>query len=1015
MRPPFSRSSSRPRPSWRFGHLRRHTEKRDEPEAPGASDYAPSATPPAPVPHPAGPLRVAQPGAGPEAAAGSEPPCWIPGGTYRLQFHKEFTFDDARVLLPYLKALGITHIYTSPLFKALPGSPHGYDICDQNRINPEIGSREGFEAFHQALAEHGIGLVLDFVPNHMGVGQGFNRWWTDVLENGPSSAYAAYFDIDWQPLKRELENKVLLPILGDQYGRVLEQGHFGLRFERGAFFLCYLGRILPLEPSTLRPLLAEVLSQLTPPHSTVAEELASILTGLEHLPPPTERCPNKMTERAREKEIIKSRLFRLCQRASAVEALIREHLGRIESGGSDGHYDALDALLNRQSYRLAYWRVAAEEINYRRFFDVNDLAALRMELPEVFDATHRLVLELIANGSVHGLRIDHVDGLADPRAYLDTLRARIWSSGGAASRNGFYLVVEKILAPGEKLQSQWPVQGTTGYEFGAQVTELLIRHEAEPIFDQIYKKFTGHTLGFGEVVYRSKLLTMRAMMASDINALGAMLNRLSETHRWYRDFTLNALTAAVREVIACFPVYRTYLRPESEPGPEDTRVIHRAIRAARRRNPALERTVFEFVRDVLIPPRGNRHPVNEKDRRAFVAKFQQCTGAIAAKGVEDTAFYVYNRLVALNEVGNDPSVFGQPLERFHEFNRERQRTFPHGLLATSTHDSKRSEDVRARIAGLSELAPEWRRALRHWRSLNAAHHTALGEESAPDANEEYLFYQTLLGTWPLAPLPGAAYAEYIRRIQSYMRKALAEAKANSSWIEPNEEWEIATDRFVEKAMDPAPGNQFLAAFKSMADQVAQLGCVNSLSQIVFKLTCPGVPDFYQGQELWDLSLVDPDNRRPVDYAIRREMLGSIQSGVDPEELLLHWRDGRIKIWITHRLLQIRRELPELFAHGTYEPIAAEGAFAGCCVAFERRTNAHRLLVIVPRLTARLGFPPTGAAWADTCIPSLGTHSWRNLLTGTDMDSDNEPIPLRVLLERFPIAVLATSNKPQTTG
>ena len=1014
MRPPISRSSRRPRPGWRFGQSWRETGTHDEPHAPGASEIVPTATDPPPVPPTGVPRPGPQPETAPGEATGPESPGWIPGGTYRLQFHKEFTLGDARGLLPYLKALGITHIYTSPLFKALPGSPHGYDICDQNRINPEIGSREGLEAFHRALAEHGIGLVLDFVPNHMGVGPGFNRWWTDVLENGPSSAYAAYFDIEWHPLKRELENKVLLPILGDQYGRVLEQGHFELRFERGAFFLCYLGRILPLEPSTLRPILAEVLSKLSPPHSTVADELASILTGLEHLPPPTERCPNKMTERAREKEIIKSRLFRLCQRAPAVEALIRKHLAGIESGGRDGHYEALDALLNRQAYRLAYWRVAAEEINYRRFFDVNDLAALRMELPEVFEATHGLVLELIANGTVQGLRIDHVDGLADPRAYLDTLRARILSSGGAAPKNGFYLVVEKILAPGEKLQSQWPVQGTTGYEFGAQVTELLIQHEAEAAFDRIYEKFTGQPSRFGEVVYRGKLLTMRAMMASDINALGAMLNRLSETHRWYRDFTLNALTTAVREVIACFSVYRTYLRPESEPGPEDTRVIHRAIRAARRRNPALERTVFEFVRDMLIPPRGNPHPVNEGDRRAFVAKFQQCTGAIAAKGVEDTAFYVYNRLVALNEVGSDPSLFGQSLERFHEFNRERQRTCPHGLLATSTHDSKRSEDVRARIAGLSELAPEWSRALRHWRALNAGHHTPLGEESAPDANEEYLFYQTLLGTWPMAPLPAADYPQYIRRIQAYMRKALAEAKTNSSWIEPNEEWEAATDRFVEQAMDPAPGNRFLAALKPMADQVAQLGCVNALSQIVLKLTCPGVPDFYQGQELWDLSLVDPDNRRPVDYGIRQRMLAAIESGADPEELLRHWRDGRIKLWITHRLLQARREFPEVFAHGTYEPIPAEGAFAACCVAFERRTNAHRLLVIVPRLTARLGFPPTGAAWADSRIASLGASSWRNLITGTSMEFANEPIPMSVLLERFPIAVLAASNEPRKT-
>ena len=930
----------------------------------------------------------------------------IPTATYRLQFHKGFTFRDAASLADYLHDLGISHVYASPYFRASPGSLHGYDVADHNELNPEVGSREDFDAFVSELRAREMGQVLDFVPNHMGIAEASNVWWMDVLENGPSSPYSRFFDIDWSPVKRELENSVLLPILGDQYGRVLEKGELKLHFVEGAFWLDYYERRLPIAPKTVRPLLQRALAYLqesgeSPP------ELASIITALEYLPLRTETDQHRIEERAREKEIIKMRLARLCQETPAVEEAIQRVVSELQGGGEEHTFDAFDELISAQPYRLAYWRVAAEEINYRRFFDINNLAAIRIELPEVFEAAHRLVFELIEQRAVTGLRIDHIDGLYHPRAYLEALQQRYSRSfdRGSESRP-LYLLVEKILGESEHLRSHWPVHGTTGYEFANQVTSVLIDPDAEAEFTELYAKFIGRERAYPEIVYRSKLLTMRAALASEVNVLGHMLNRLSETNRWYRDFTLNALTAAVREVIACFPVYRTYLEPGVPPSEEDIQIIQRAIRTARRRNPAIERTVFEFVRDVLLPPADNPHPVDEEARMRFVLKFQQCTGPITAKGVEDTAFYVFNRLVALNEVGGEPGIFGATVAKFHEQNLARANEFPGCLLASSTHDTKRSEDVRARIAALSEMPEEWGQIVRRWQVLNRRHRRDIDGQLAPDPNEEYLLYQTLVGSWPLAPMSRDERENYVERIQAYMIKALHEAKVNSSWIEPNEPWDSAVSAFVKDILSLRGATRFQKSFQPFAEQIAAIGAINSLSQTVLKLTCPGVPDIYQGNETWDFSLVDPDNRRPVDYQRRREMLADI-AGAEPRALLDEWRDGRIKLFITRKLLHFRRENPELFKSGKYSSLNLEGEHANSGIAFHRVHGERDLVVVVPRLSSHVGTPPIGDAWQSTKLSFESKLTWRDLFTGRTLKAGATPL-LADILREFPVAVLVNA-------
>jgi (1->4)-alpha-D-glucan 1-alpha-D-glucosylmutase len=938
-----------------------------------------------------------------------------PSSTYRLQFNRQFTFTQAREIVPYLDALGISDCYASPYFQARAESLHGYDITDHNKLNAAIGSRADYDAWVADLHAHGMGQIVDFVPNHMGVGEPLNHWWMDVLENGPSSIHAPYFDIQWKPLKSDLEDKVLLPILGDQYGRVLERGELQVHFDGGAFYLRYYDHEFPIAPGTYRHILEIALEKLAPfRDEDFYAEFQSIITALEYLPRRTETDPERIAERAREKEIIKRRLERRCQEARQVQTAILQAVAQINgTPGDPRSFDALDSLLNDQSYRLAFWRVAAEEINYRRFFDVNDLAAIRMELPEVFDATHQLLLELIATGAVTGVRIDHPDGLYLPREYFEKLQRRAAAALGIplpSDGRAIYLVVEKILSGNETLRRDWAAHGTTGYEFGKLVANVLVDGSAEQSITKTFQRFIGHSMHFGHLVYAKKRLVMRLSLANDVNVLGDMLDRLSEKNRWFRDFTLEALARAVRETIACFPVYRTYVEPGQPVSEEDRAVIERAVTAAKRRNPALEESVFNFLRDILLL----RFPENldeegRKEHTHFVLKFQQSTGPIMAKGLEDTAFYIYNRLAALNEVGGEPQHFGIGRDEFHQRNRERLRDWPATLLATSTHDTKRSEDVRARMLAISEVPQLWRSSLQRWRVINRRWKREIEEAMAPDGNEEYLFYQTLLGTWPVdaaGHAEPAATPEYIERLQAYMAKALKEAKLNTSWIQPNEQWDSAMSEFVARVLARSPKNKFLPSFLPVAEEIARLGAINSLSQVALKLTTPGVPDIYQGNEVWDFSLVDPDNRRPVDYGRRREMLKSIET-VSPGELLQQWPDGRIKLLLTQRLLRFRREHALLFQDGEYLSLAVSGEFADNCIAFARGHEGKWIVVLVPRLSSRVGFPPIGENWKDTAVElpaSLSREGTRELFTGREIVEEKGAISLAEAMAILPFAV-----------
>jgi (1->4)-alpha-D-glucan 1-alpha-D-glucosylmutase len=941
-----------------------------------------------------------------------------PAATYRVQFHKGFSFADAREIVPYLHALGVSDLYASSYLTARPGSLHGYDVVDHTTLNPELGTPADYDALVSALAECGMAHILDVVPNHMGIAGGSNAWWNDVLEHGPGSPYAEFFDIDWDPVKRQLANRVLLPVLGDQYGRVLESQVLRLEYRDGDFAIrCYETR-LPVSPGSVALILGhrlEALAAVLPEGHPDLEEYQSILTAIGNLPGPMATAPDKVRERMRESGVIARRLARLVENAPLIRASIEETLGVFNGKPGDPRsFDLLDRLLDEQAYRLAYWRVAAEEINYRRFFDINDLAAIRMENPAVFRETHRRIFQLIEEGKLRGLRLDHPDGLFDPPAYFLALqreryaqlvRARLKAAvlteeerAAAVARGAeqfeaacrddpahpscrpLYLLAEKILAKGERLPTTWCVHGTVGYEFLNLVGGLFVDPAGEKGLSGAYAAFTGHRTPFADLVYECKKLILQVSMSSELSVLGHALSRLSERNRYSRDFTLNSLTGALREVIACFPVYRTYITGRTEVGLQDRACVEVAVAFAKRRNPAINFSVFDFVKDTLLL----RYPENvdaayREEQRRFVGKFQQLTAPVEAKGAEDTAFYRYHRLVSLNEVGGKPDQFGVSLEDFHAQCRTRQELWPAALSAGSTHDTKRSEDVRARIHVLSELPREWRAAVGRWHRLNRRHIGEVDGSAAPDRNDEYLFYQTLVGAWPLAPAWPEGSAALIQRLQAYLLKAAKEAKLNTSWINPSQAYDEALQRFVAGVLDPAPGNRFLADFQAFHPPVARLGMLNSLSQTLIKLTAPGVPDFYQGTDLWDLSLVDPDNRRPVDYALRARLLEQLRERIaagDLEglcrEVLAGWADGRVKLYTIHRALQLRREAPELFRAGAYVPLAAEGPGAGSLCAFARRTERALAVAVAPRLCARLtdhgARLPLGAeTWGDAAL------------------------------------------------
>jgi (1->4)-alpha-D-glucan 1-alpha-D-glucosylmutase len=949
------------------------------------------------------------------------PPTRIPRATYRVQLNRHFTFQDARRLAGYWRDLGISDLYTSPYLKASTDSTHGYDVTDHGQLNPGIGSADDEAAMAAALRRHGLGQVLDIVPNHMGIAEAANRWWMNVLENGPASPYASFFDISWDAPQANLNNRVLLPILGDQYGAVLENGELRLAYADGAFFLHYYDTLLPITPNTYGVILERALERLAqdfPPDDEQLVELQSILTAISHLPPTSVTDLAQVAEREREKEVVKRRLAALTAECpelrSGLETGVAELNGQV---GQPASFDRLDVLLDQQPYRLAFWRVASEEINYRRFFDINELAAIRVERPEVFRETHRLVLELLRAGHVTGLRIDHPDGLRDPAGYLRMLQEAyraLWEVGEAAEAGGdremvrgsaapLYVVVEKILSYGEELPVGWPVHGTTGYDFGNSVGGLFVDGSKRRAFDELYARFIGRRIDFRDLVNSAKKMIMLVSLASEVNTLATLLDRVTDQHRRFRDFTQNSLTFAIREVMAALPVYRTYSSCDQPISKRDRDAIEAAVAEARRRNPRTDASIFHFIRDLLLL----RYPAGDGDeaRQAqceFVLKFQQTTGPVMAKGVEDTIFYVYNRLVSLNEVGGEPDRFGRSVAEFHRDNLARLERWPHAMLATSTHDTKRSEDVRARISVLSELPREWSGALGRWRRLNARHRRRVDGYAAPDRNDEYLIYQTLLGVWPFESLDGAGRAELVSRVQSYLQKATREAKVHTSWINPNQEYDQAVADFIAAMLDPRQNAAFLSSFEPLRRRVAHVGVFNSLAQTLLKLTSPGVPDIYQGTELWDFSLVDPDNRRPVDYERRVQLLRELRTQIArrrgslaglAKELLASREDGRVKLYLTQRALQFRSRHPELFESGSYQPLEAEGVYGDRLVAFSREHEDASVVVVTPRLLATLvrdaELPLGSSVWGDTWLDLAAPpgERYRDLFSGLVLQSE----------------------------
>jgi (1->4)-alpha-D-glucan 1-alpha-D-glucosylmutase len=878
-----------------------------------------------------------------------ERPRFVPSSTYRLQVHGGFPLDAARAVVPYLQRLGVGAVYTSPYFAAEPGSTHGYDVTNHNVLNPELGGEAAHTAFTDAVRDAGLQHVVDFVPNHMGISTATNPRWWDVLANGPDSRSAHFFDIDWNPFKTELRRKLLLPILGDQYGQVLERGELKLDFSDRQLTLHYGDHRLPVNTRYV-PELHE-LPDLSPADREI------VLTKFNGVP------------------------------------------------GDARSFDSLHEALEEQAYRLAYWRTASHEINYRRFFDVNTLAGLRVEDPDVFHSIHRLLARLVREGRVTGVRIDHPDGLFDPARYFEMLQdlaAEGWGMPRGQRSTPLWVVAEKILSSRERLPSGWAVHGTTGYNFLNQVNGLFVEPANARRMRRVYAKAAGRTQTFDDQLYEAKRLIMDTAMASELTVLAHTLDRIGESNRRSRDFTLNSLRDMLVEVVACFPIYRTYVNEQGWV-PDDRAALERAVLRARRRNPAMESSIFDFFREVMLPRdpddvpaagpdrRGGYPPADEREaaeRLRFAMKFQQYTGPLQAKGLEDTASYRHNLLLSLNEVGGDPSRFGVSAAEFHELNQLRREEWPYEMIATETHDTKLGEDVRARIDVLSEVPDEWEREVAKWMRLNKAARTIVDGEPAPDRNDEYRFYQVLLGAWPADTA----------RLQAYMLKAVREGKEHSSWINPNEAYETALASFLERVLDGREAARFLPAFLPFQERVARTGRVNSLAQVVLKIASPGVPDFYQGSELWDFSLVDPDNRRPVDFGARREALDRVDAllalpadarGAALTAMLDQWQDGTVKLLVTAAGLRARAADEGLFLDGEYLPLETETVVEARVMAFARISAGGRAaIVMAPHLVSRLVTAehplPLADRWRTSRVhlpKSLAALSYRDVFTG----------------------------------
>jgi (1->4)-alpha-D-glucan 1-alpha-D-glucosylmutase len=871
------------------------------------------------------------------------------GTTYRLQLRPGFGFDEAAEVCSYLKALGVTHVYCSPYLQAAPGSTHGYDVVDPGRVNEELGGAAAHARFVQRLRNEGLGQVLDIVPNHMAIGGRDNRWWWDVLENGPLSAYASWFDIEWQSPEEKLRDKILAPVLGDHYGRVLSAGGIRLQREEGSFVFRYGDHEFPAAPQSMAPVLASAAQRI---HH---DYLAFLADSLARLPSNSTLSsdPALTAERHRDKEVIRELLSRLCGERADVARAIDD-----EVDVANRNPDALDRLLEEQSYRLAYWRTAARDLGYRRFFDINSLVGLRIELPEVFENTHRMIFDWIRAGDLHGLRVDHPDGLRDPEGYFERLQMAAPDT---------WIVAEKILERGERLRP-WKIAGTTGYDFLNMLSGLFVDPAGEESLTRIWREFTGETGSWEEVAAESKERVLRDILGSDLNRLTALFVDICERHRDNRDFTRHDIHDALRGLVASFPVYRTYVRAgKGQCAQDDQRYVDEALDRLRSRRPDLDTGLLDFLRSILLLSERGRP---ESD---FAMQFQQFTGPAMAKGIEDTAFYNFNRLVSLNEVGGDPGHFAVSPEEFHAWCACTERAWPQTMRAVSTHDTKRSADVRVRIAMLAGFPDQWREAVNRWASLNEKYRT----NDFPDRNTEYLLYQNLVGAWPIGS----------DRVQEYALKAARESKRHTSWTSPDAEFEKSLQHFVSGMMSD---HEFLADAASFIEPLIPRGRDLSLAQMLIHLTAPGVPDIYQGDEIWNLSLVDPDNRRPVDFQCRRRLLAQMDS-TDIGQIAKRADEGLPKLWLITRALGLRSHL------GSYAPLSLLGSNRERAIAFAR----GEIIVVAPRLPVSL------AEWGDTSVALPGDLERKNVLT--DERIAGSQVLLSALFEKFPVALLAPES------
>jgi (1->4)-alpha-D-glucan 1-alpha-D-glucosylmutase len=885
----------------------------------------------------------------------------IPKSTYRLQLHKGFTFDDAAGTAEYLRELGVSHVYSSPYLQAAPGSMHGYDVVDHRRVNDELGGAAAHRRFCERLGEVKLGQVLDIVPNHMSLGRE-NQYWWDVLENGTSSRYASFFDIDWQPQEERLRDKVLVPVLGDQYGRVLQSGGITVQRQNSRFLVCAAEQEFPVSPVSLTAILVRAAEYAK------SDTLSFLAASYGRLPVPEFWDRRLILTRHRDKTVLNGLLGRLCAEEPSTCAEIDRAVAELNK-----NQDALDDFLNQQSYRLAYWKTADQQLGYRRFFDVNTLIGLRMEREHVFEETHALVLEWLKEGVLDGVRIDHPDGLRDPLEYFKRLRAAAPEA---------WIVAEKILEPGEFLRASWPVEGTSGYDFLNVALDLLVEPKGLVELAQIYAEFTGQSTDFTGIAHEKKLGVTQEALGSDVNRLTSLFVDICESNRNQRDYTRAEVRRAIRELAACFKVYRTYVVPARPEGgsedmtQEDRKEIRSAVECAKATRTDIDCGLFDFLGDVLtLEVRG-------RQETEFLLRFQQFTSPVMAKGVEDTAFYCYNRLTALNEVGGDPAREGATVEEFHRYQAKMQATHPLTMTTLSTHDTKRSDDVRARLTVLSETPEAFASAIDRWSG-----HTAQYRSQEVDKGTEYFYYQTLIGAWPTAP-PGQ---EFTARMKAYMQKAMREAKERTTWVANNKEYEEAVAGFIDQTLGD---RDFVSEVGTFVDGIKRAGWMNSLAQTLLKCVVPGVPDLYQGGELWDLSLVDPDNRRPVDYELRRRLLQETHA-LPVAKMMERIDEGLPKLWTLHRALTLRRGHPEWFgADAAYEAITATGKRAEHAVALLR---GGMVAAVVPRWSMALK-----GEWADTAF-ELPEGRWSNRMTEEPLLGGR--VLLAELLKEFPVALL----------